>query len=1667
MRAIRPSEDQTAPSRTLSLRTNRPVGHGGRASNSRSLAFLLSLCLLGTGFAIVSPAAQASRSIEGKITGFNSPSSVAFDGRGDAWITDAGQEGLSPAEEVTENPAQNGLYEYSPYPSEKLLAIPNTLTPWSYYILDLGAAVDQATEEVFVSQSNGRTVNIFAPNGAPTNSFSTSGKPVACAEIKYGQGKVYHEPYCYTHAWSGINSAQTCFNCTPDVHVAIDNSATYSKGRVYLSLTSPEDDVEAYDNAERPVDFPATASYISNNKLTGTPSGAFGNVENISVDSDGNLYVSDTGNHVIDEFNSTGTFVQAFPAPNISGGYPGAAGMAVDPTNGNVMISEGGNGLVEYDSSGNHLETITNDGTGSFQTEGQPATTPEGYVYVPANGVVDIFGPATVVPKVTYEPVGSPSTSGGTLRANVDPNGGGPVTECKFEYGPTTKYSLGSIPCSPGTFSAPTEVTGALTGLTTETTYHYRVVVSNGKGTKYGADQTFATTKVVGLETRPVGNVGESSATLNASFFGNGEPTTYYFEWGPTETYGNTSVAPPGTSAGSPTGSTPLSFELSGLTPYTTYHYRVVATNGSGTSIGEDEAFTTTPGVPSGKSPSVTVVHSDRAVLHGQVDPNGANTVVQFEYVDESDFKSSGWAAAKVAPEPGLEIGMSRHYQAASSFVTGLTPGTVYHLRVTGSNEAGPGASEESTFTTFPFVPSFQDSCPNSHVRQQTGSSLLLDCRGYELVSAANTGGFDVESTLVSGQEPYAGYPEAESPPRVLYGIHDGGISGTGNPTNRGVDPYVATRGANGWSTRYVGIPADNSYSKEPFSSTLAEADAGLDTFVFGGESICSPCFGPQQTETGEPIHLPNGELVQGMEGSIPQPSAKPAGYIGRRLSTDGTHFVFGSTSQFEPDGNNNGDISIYERDLETGQTSVVSKTPGGATMTGEGIGELDISADGSHVLIGQLVSEEGSAKYWHLYMNVGDSSKTIDLTPGTTHGVLFDGMTEDGSKVFFTTVDRLTNEDTDNSADIYDAEVSETGAKLQLISGGSEGTGNTDSCDPSANTRRPHWNTTGSQENCGVVAVGGGGGLARQDGAIFFLSPEKLDGSSNGVQNAPNLYVSRPGSLPHFVATLESSSNAPLPPLQHPYIRSFGAFENPTGVAIDDATGDVYVLDVKNSEGTGSVREFDASGHPVLSFGNNGSLEVAGVYGLFSLPTELGINQKTGDIYIPEFLEGKIGVFSPSGARLSEIETSDPTGVAIDQTDGDVYTSSFFGEISIYEPDGKQIKSFETTFAYPTGPSGLAVDSTGKIYVVNGGGQAAAKGSTQIYSSSGAHLGELSSEPSYGVAVDPSDDYVYVDEGSQVAEFDPSGNLVGSPTGVDRLAKSLSLAVNGGELYVSNPGQADVANFGPSVTPTDVATDNPLVVDSVSSPGLSKTGDFEITPSGEYAVFPSALPLTGYRNGGKREIYRYDSVSGELSCASCNQTSEEATSESSLPSNGLGLTNDGRVFFNSTEGLVDRDLNEKEDAYEWEPQGFEFGHGTEPCKTSGGCTDLISTGASSFDSSLLGVSADGTDAYFFTRDKLAEQDESGNSVKIYDARELGGFVYTPPEFQCKAADECHGPGSQAPPAPNIKSLAGTPLGTEPPSSACRSGYVKRHGKCEKKPHRHRSHRRHRRHRRG
>jgi len=1815
------------------------------------------LCAALCALAIGAGSAFANRTLATTMAG---GTSMAFDANENVWLTDGGR-GDKP-------PGQAGLYKYDPYPSQTLLAEPNTYVPWQYYILDLQDAVDQSTNEVFVTQANGDTVDIFS-------------------------GEDGH----YLTEWNAINGAPLGFGL---IHVGIDNSNTASRGRVYLSLTSPENDVEIFNAAQQPVDFPATASYIHNNVLTGTPAHHFGEVGHVAVGSNGNLFVTDVFYQVIDEFDSSGTFLRALPCSGCSGGYPvGSGAAAEDPNNGNIVVGDGSN-LNEYDSSGNLLERIPDGGA--------PAINPHGYLYSSSGS---IYTPNKVIAKANYKPVTLPTTSSGTLNAMVDPNGGGDVTECRFEYAeqgalnttdtnavqtltisgatggkftlgfngqttsatgtgnlsaatgegdlssgskevtslatksgvfavgeeisghgipssttiakigsgtlelsqPATEYVTGAelaagskevtslatksgvfavgevitgsgipsgttiakigsgtlelsqpatetvtatgltagtmlsyeaeassvqsaleglstigsgnvavtgspggpfkvefigrlagaamplltadssalsppsatasiktttmgghwagtteIPClneaneevdtHPIPNASPaTEVHGAISGLSAETTYEYRVVALSANGTKYGADQTYTTGKVPGLSTDPATNLSSSSATLNASFVGDGSHAHYYFEWGPTTAYGNETATPPGTDAGSPSGPsrTAISTELTGLSPYSTYHFRVVATNGSGTTVGEDQFFTTTPGSPSGQDAAVTAVHSDRALLHGEVNPNGADTMVHFEYVDDEAFQQSGWTNAKVT-SPNIDIGMSKHFQSPSQYVDGLIPGTVYHYRVVGENSMGSGTAS-ATFTTFAFTPSFVDPCPNAHVRQQTGASLLLDCRAYELVSASEAGGYDVESNLVPGQMPFGDYPNAENPPQVLYGVHNGGIPGSGYPTNNGVDPYVATRTNSGWTTKYVGIPANNPYASGPFSSTLAEADAGLSTFAFGGPAICSPCF--QDGSTGNPIHLPNGELVQGMAGSIPQTAAKPAGFIGKSLSADGTRFVFGSTSKFEPDAEE-GTISIYDRNLDSEETHVVSKLPSGANIpcltncSTDGIGELDISNDGSRILVGQLVSEEGGSRYWHLFMNTGDSTKTIDLAPSATNGLLYDGMTNDGSKVFFSSEEHLTNEDTSHSgADIF--MWSEAGEKegkpLTLISTGKEGAGNSNSCNPFANTVNVHWNTTGPAANCGDVAVGGGGGVASGDGTIYFLSPELLDGVANGVGGAPNLYVARPGQPPHFIRTLESNANAPLPSSAHPYLHSFGSFSNAAGTAIDHATGDVYAFDIHQDIGPGDIYKFDSAGHTVTSFGASGRLSVPGAIGFYEIPVGIAVDNSSGpnhgDLYVPDCEYGIVKQYSPQGVHIADINVGDRvTGVAVDPANGNVYVTGYYSsQVFVYDTNGNPV----TTFPTISNPLDVAVDSSGNAYVVNGGGESGAKGITEKYSSIGKDLGQLDGNPSYAVAVDPSNNHVYVDEGNQVSEFDSAGNPVGTPTSETSqgpISNSHGVAADSGNLAIGDRGHANVAYYGPSVTPSDPSTDNPVVVDSVDAAGTRNTADFQVSPSGNDAVFTSTLPLTGYDNAAHREVFRYDAPTDTLDCASCNSTSEQATGEATLASNGLSLTDDGQVFFNSTEGLVDRDLNGNKDVYEWE-KNASYPNGT---------VQLISTGTSPLDSSLLGVSADGTDAYFFTHDTLVTSDNNGDRVKLYDARVNGGFDQAPPPHQCQASDECHGPSSQAPPPPNIKATAGTPVGNTTQTQApirCKKGFVKRQGKCVRKRH--------------
>ena len=156
-------------------------------------------------------------------------------------------------------------------------------------------------------------------------------------------------------------------------------------------------------------------------------------------------------------------------------------------------------------------------------------------------------------------------------------------------------------------------------------------------------------------------------------------------------------------------------------------------------------------------------------------------------------------------------------------------------------------------FTTYPSS-STSEACPNAHVRQQTGAALLPDCRAYELVSAANSGGYDVESNLVAGQEPYGGFPERNPPASSMASTAGPFRAAATRPTGESIPmspPAAKTVGRRGmWASRPATLLRRTVLIGPP-------APTRTSTLAFSAPGGCSPCFA--DGSTGIPVHLADG----------------------------------------------------------------------------------------------------------------------------------------------------------------------------------------------------------------------------------------------------------------------------------------------------------------------------------------------------------------------------------------------------------------------------------------------------------------------------------------------------------------------------------------------------------------------------------------------------------------------------------------------------------------------------------------------------------------------------------------------------------------------------------------------------------------------------------------
>jgi hypothetical protein len=193
---------------------------------------------------------------------------------------------------------------------------------------------------------------------------------------------------------------------------------------------------------------------------------------------------------------------------------------------------------------------------------------------------------------VTTEAASGIKQTSATLVGKVNPHGGS-VSDCHFEYGVGLSYST-STPCATAVDVVTTDVSleKTVSGLSANTTYHYRLVVTSNAGLVSGNDQGFTTLPLAPVVTTgaPSG-ITQTAATLTASINPNGASASCHFEFGTTVAYGGTGACP--LDPGDGEVAVVEQIGLAGLTPATTYHYRLVGTNGGGTTNGLDLSFTT------------------------------------------------------------------------------------------------------------------------------------------------------------------------------------------------------------------------------------------------------------------------------------------------------------------------------------------------------------------------------------------------------------------------------------------------------------------------------------------------------------------------------------------------------------------------------------------------------------------------------------------------------------------------------------------------------------------------------------------------------------------------------------------------------------------------------------------------------------------------------------------------------------------------------------------------------------------------------------------------------------------------------------------------------------------------------------------------------------------
>jgi tripartite motif-containing protein 71 len=233
----------------------------------------------------------------------------------------------------------------------------------------------------------------------------------------------------------------------------------------------------------------------------------------------------------------------------------------------------------------------------------------------------------------------------GTLSGGLTPEPKNIIFEgCPFE-GLKVTFSLpATIPVDVGTEAVKLPVSASFTGAFGTHPIYY-TSVSTWEGASYFGQSFGYESGGPEATSQAATALKPTSATLNGTVNPLGTQSSYFFEYGPTTSYGTTGPAA-GASAGAGTEALARSQSISGLVPESTYHFRILATNPKGITYGKDLTFTTAANAAPSYQSSFGALGSENGKLKAPadvaVDASGNTWVIDKSNNRVQKFNSAG-----------------------------------------------------------------------------------------------------------------------------------------------------------------------------------------------------------------------------------------------------------------------------------------------------------------------------------------------------------------------------------------------------------------------------------------------------------------------------------------------------------------------------------------------------------------------------------------------------------------------------------------------------------------------------------------------------------------------------------------------------------------------------------------------------------------------------------------------------------------------------------------------------------------------------------------------------------------------------------------------------------------------------------------------------------------